>query len=116
MDQQKDDTIITIRPDGRQENKRKEKKREEGGDTELKPKHNQHFNVLMVGQGRLKRFKGRQRRRTKIYIKQGGLCRSGLTPALAARMPAITEDVGKSRPYMRHSTDKGYIKNISRLN
>ena len=28
-----------------------------------------------------------------IYISQGGLCRGGLTLALAPRMPEITEDV-----------------------
>ena len=34
--------------------------------------------------------------------------RGGLIPVLAPRMPVITEDVGKSKPYMRHSTAKGY--------
>ena len=29
---------------------------------------------------------------------QGGIRRGGPTPALAPRMPAITEDVGQSRP------------------
>ena len=33
-----------------------------------------------------------------IYLVQVGLCHGGLTPALAPRMPVITEDVGKSRP------------------
>ena len=33
-----------------------------------------------------------------IIIIQGGLHHGGLTPALAPRMPVITEDEGKSRP------------------
>ena len=48
---------------------------------------------------------------------QAGLRRGGLTPALAPRMPAITEHIGKSRPKMRQSsTAKGRIKNKSCLN
>ena len=44
---------------------------------------------------------------------QGGLCRGGLTPALAPRMPVITKDVGKSRSLIRHnSTANGYIKKL----
>ena len=35
--------------------------------------------------------------RIKYHI-QGGLRRGGMTPALAPRMPTITEDVDKSRP------------------
>ena len=45
---------------------------------------------------------------------EGGLRRGGLAPALALRMPAITEDVGKSRPC--DSAAKGYIKNKLCLN
>ena len=55
------------------------------------------------------------------YI-QGGLRRVGLTPALAPRMPVITEDVlyiviiGKNRRCKCDSTAKGYNENKSCLN
>ena len=39
-----------------------------------------------------------------------------MTPALAPRMSLISEEAGKSRPKMRHSAAKGYIKNKKRLN
>ena len=51
-----------------------------------------------------------------IYI-QGGLRRGGLTPALAPRMPAITEDaVQATRGRKCDRTAKGYTKNNSCLN
>ena len=49
---------------------------------------------------------------------QGEVRRGRVTPALAPRMPVITEDVlvGKLRPEMRHSTAKGHVLDKSRLN
>lgn len=35
---------------------------------------------------------------TILLVLQGGCRRDGLTPALAQRMPVVTETVGKSRP------------------
>ena len=46
----------------RRETRQEKKRKEEGSNTEIKK---QHFHVQLVGQGRHKRPKGRQRRRAK---------------------------------------------------
>ena len=54
------------------------------------------------------RIKTRKKTEANRIGLQGGLRRGALRPALAARMPVFTEDVGTSRPQMRQSTAEGY--------